>query len=55
MAQQAKDHGVTYVDLWNVISPDQFTDSAVHLTPPATQQLAGLVGKAITDFTDHKS
>ncbi len=47
LAEQAQASGWTYADLWNLISPDQFTDSAVHLTPVGSQQLADRVGAAI--------
>jgi hypothetical protein len=33
------------IDLWNLISSDQFTDSAVHLTPTGSRQLAAKVGE----------
>lgn len=33
------------IDLWNLIPSDQFTDSAVHLTPGASRQLAARVGE----------
>jgi len=33
------------IDLWNLISSDQFTDSAVHLTPAGSRQLAAKVGE----------
>jgi len=47
LSQQAKTQGWTYLDLWNVIPADQFTDSPVHLTPTGSQQLADKVGAAI--------
>ncbi len=45
LAGQARAQGWTYVDSWNAISPALFTDSAVHLTPPGSRQLADRVGQ----------
>ncbi|MEP7289828.1 MAG: hypothetical protein ABI947_29105 [Chloroflexota bacterium] len=36
-------HNLTYVDLWDIVLSDQFTDSAVHLTPAGSKQLAARV------------
>lgn len=38
-----------YLDLWNVIAPDEFTDTPVHLTPQGTAEYARSVGSAILD------
>ena len=35
-----------YLDLWDAIAPDEFTDSPVHLTPRGAQQL----GQALADW-----
>lgn len=48
LAEQARAHDWRYFDLWDAISPDEFTNSAIHITPAGTAQLAGLVGAAIT-------
>jgi hypothetical protein len=45
MAEQVRANGWNYTDLWNIISPDQFTDSAVHVTPRGSKQLADRVGE----------
>jgi hypothetical protein len=37
-------NGWHYLDLWNMIAPDEFTDSPVHLTPEGTRQLSEMVG-----------
>jgi hypothetical protein len=50
ISAQASAQGWHYIDLWNVISPDLFTDSAVHVTPVGSRQLAERVGKAIEDL-----
>ncbi len=44
---QATSQQWNYLDLWNLISLDQFTDSAVHLTPLGSQQLAQKVGATV--------
>ena len=36
-----------YVDLWNALPNEVFTDSPVHYTPEDAQTLAGLVGAAV--------
>lgn len=47
MANQAADEGWAYLDLWDVVSPSAFTDSAVHLTPDGSRALAVRVGEAL--------
>ncbi|UCG25553.1 MAG: hypothetical protein JSW55_06075 [Chloroflexota bacterium] len=43
LAAAAAGAGWDYLDLWDAISPDHFTDSPVHLTPAGTTQLADLL------------
>ncbi|MFN7209280.1 MAG: hypothetical protein ACK4P1_02665 [Aggregatilineales bacterium] len=38
-----------YRDFWNAIPSSQFTDSAVHLTPQGSRQVAELVARAISE------
>lgn len=40
-----------YRDFWNAIPASQFTDSAVHLTPQGSRQLAELVARAIIEVS----
>lgn len=40
MPQQAAAQGWRYLDLWNLVPPAEFTNSAVHLTPAGSQLLA---------------
>jgi hypothetical protein len=47
LQKQAAAQGWNYVDLWNLVPPDQFTDSAVHLTPTGSRQLAEKVGEVL--------
>ena len=35
------------LDLWNLVSPDEFTNSAIHMTPQGTKQLASQLESAI--------
>lgn len=37
-----------YLDVWNIIPPGQFTNSAIHLTPAGESSLAARVGQAIS-------
>jgi hypothetical protein len=46
-AQQNQWH---YLDLWNAILPAEFTNSAIHLTPAGSAQLAGLIGQAMQEL-----
>ena len=43
LADQAAAAGWNYLDLWDAIPPDEFTDTPVHLTPAGTRLLAELV------------
>ncbi len=55
LKQQAHTQHWTYLDLWNTIPADQFTDSPVHLTPAGSHQLADQVGAAILQAAlDHQ-
>jgi hypothetical protein len=38
LADMADARGWRYLDLWNAISPDEFTDSPVHMTPDGVRQ-----------------
>ena len=47
MAAQAEENGWNYLDWWDWIAPDEFTDSPVHLTPAGSRQLSDWLGEAI--------
>ena len=47
MASKAQANDWNYLDLWNLVPPDQFTDTAVHLTPAGEALLADQVKQAI--------
>lgn len=40
-----------YLDLWDLLPADQFTDSPVHLTPQGTAVLAQKISQTLTDLT----
>jgi hypothetical protein len=47
LRQGADSHGWRYLDLWDIAAQDEFTNSAIHLTPDATERLAGHIADAI--------
>ncbi len=44
LAQQARARGWDYLDLWDSLPADEFTDTPVHLTPAGSQMLADALG-----------
>lgn len=46
-AEEVEANGWVYVDLWDAIAPDEFTDSPVHLTPEGSSQLAEMIEEVI--------
>jgi hypothetical protein len=46
---QAQHNGWHYLDVWDAIAPDDFTDTPVHLNPAGSAQYAQLVGAAILE------
>ena len=47
LAQHSADSGWSYFDFWDIVPPDEFTNSAVHLTPEGEALLAAGVAGAI--------
>jgi len=47
LAERAQENGWDYLDLWNSIPPEEFTDTPVHLTPAGSQMLADLLGPEV--------
>jgi len=43
LADQSQNHGWHYLDLWNAIDGNEFTNSAVHLSPAGSARLASLI------------
>ena len=48
-AEEAEANDWVYVDLWDRIAAEEFTDSPVHLTPEGSSQLAEMVEGIIVD------
>ena len=40
MSSLSQQNGWTYVDLWNIVPANEFTNSAIHLTPAGENMLA---------------
>ena len=51
LARAAAAEGWRYVDLWDAIPPDEFTDTPVHLTPAGTRLLAEILEPQITQIS----
>ena len=47
MQKYAEDHGKLYLDLWDLVPADEFTNSAIHLTPHGESLLAYEVAEKI--------
>jgi len=47
MNQKAANQGWDYLDLWDLVSADQFTNSAIHVTPAGEALLTGRVEQTI--------
>jgi len=47
MSQKATNQGWDYLDLWNLVPADQFTNSAIHVTPAGEALLTGPVEQSI--------
>jgi len=47
MMASAQAGGWNYLDLWNIIPAEEFTNSAIHLTPAGESILAGQVEQTI--------
>jgi hypothetical protein len=44
---QVQAKGWHYLDMWNAIAPEEFTDTPVHLTPQGSTQYAQLIGREV--------
>lgn len=47
LGDKAQSEGWHYLDLWDQIAPQEFTDTPVHLTPRGSRRLAELIAPAI--------
>lgn len=52
MTDYTEERHWNYLDLWDSIAPDEFTDTPVHLTPAGSAQLSAFIGEAIEDMID---
>jgi hypothetical protein len=50
LSRYTEQRGVPYLDLWDLVPMDQFTNSGVHLTPFGESLLADQVGEAIQTY-----
>ena len=48
LSAYADQRGWLYLDLWDAVAPDEFTNSAIHLTPKGSSLLAQMIGDVIT-------
>jgi hypothetical protein len=48
MQQKADDAGWTYFDLWNLVGENEFTNSAIHLTPAGESLLADRLAEELS-------
>lgn len=48
LASLAAQSGWNYLDLWNLLPPEQFTNSAIHLTPAGERILAEVIARQLT-------
>jgi lysophospholipase L1-like esterase len=52
LSERAQVAGWDYLDLWDSVEPQEFTDSPVHLTPAGTQELAALLAPSILELAN---
>jgi hypothetical protein len=47
LAEHAEENGWRYLDLWDIIPPGEFTNTAIHLNPAAEQTLAQAIASEL--------
>lgn len=52
LAETAVAQSGNYLDLWDAISPDEFTDTPVHLTPAGSKQYADLIAPKLMELIE---
>ncbi len=52
LAAEGEAKGWNYLDLWDQIAPENFTNSAIHLNSQATTELAVIIGQYILEVLD---
>lgn len=50
LGEEARQSGYAYIDAWDLVPMDEFTNSAIHLDQQGTARLAELVGKAALKY-----
>ncbi len=50
LAKFCRQKELTCWDIWNLISPDEFTNTAIHMTPLGTQQTAAWIANALENW-----
>jgi hypothetical protein len=48
--EQCEVYSWSCVDLWDLVQPPEFTNTAFHMSPPGTAQLAGTLVEAVLEF-----
>lgn len=49
MQEKSQSEGWNYIDLWDLVPPDEFTNSAIHLTPNGETQFAAAVSQNVLE------
>ncbi|MGB9668861.1 MAG: hypothetical protein ACPL0B_00615, partial [Anaerolineales bacterium] len=49
-AEQCQNHQWNCWDIWNLIPPQEFTNTAIHMTPNGTQQTANWIANQIQNW-----
>lgn len=52
LVQESKMNSWNYLDAWDIIEPEYFTNSAIHLNAEATQKFAQFIGAAILEVLE---
>jgi len=52
MDEQSELHSWNYIDLWDSIPAVEFTNTAIHITPQSSAQLASMIGEAILELAN---
>jgi hypothetical protein len=54
LAGQAESNGWPYLDLWQAIDNNEYTNSAIHLTPQGSAQLAEILAPIILELANNR-
>jgi hypothetical protein len=50
LGEKAQSEGWFYLDLWDAVPPQEFTDTPVHLTPQGSRQIAEFITPLIQNM-----